>query len=264
MRATWTGMLSFGMVNIPLRMYLATEDKGVKFNQLHRGCDHGRIRQKRVCEQCGEVVTDMGDIVRGFEVVKATKTVQAQYVVMEDADFEGLHLGPVKSVAVERFVKESEVGFEYLDKLYYLEPDKTGSHGFSLIREAMKATKMVALARITFRSEKEHLAMVRVTDVGLSLHTLRWPDEIRPPVEAPLEKAKPEELKMAKLLISNLAGSFTPEELRDEYREGLVERIEAKADGQEIVVAAPTPEQAGGDFFASLKASVEAVKKEAV
>lgn len=248
-RPSWKGMLSFGLVNVPARLHLATEEKAIRFNQLHRGCN-ARIRQKRACEGCGEIV-EMTDIVKGYPLSKT------EYVVMEDADFDALPSAASKVIAVERFIDPSAVDPAFIEGTYYMSPDETGGKGYALVHKAMLATKKAALARIAFREQREHLALVRAIPEGLVLHTMRWPDEIREAAFEPLEKVKPEELKMAKLLVTNMAGSFDPAELHDSYREQLLERIEAKATGEPLPEATTIPERKhAADLMEQLKASI--------
>ena len=256
-RSMWKGAISFGLVSIPVRMYPATEEKDIRFNQLHDK-DHGRIKYQRTCAVCGEEVP-FEHIVKGYEYEKG------KYVVMEDEDFDAVPVESSHAIDIAQFVDLEEIDPIYFQKSYYVVPDETGVKAYHLMRQAMTEDGRVAIAKVAFR-DKEHLAALRFKDGVFVLETMFWPDEIRAAEFEELGKpvkARPQEVQIAKTLIENLTDEFNPEEFRDEYREALLGIIEKKAAGEEIeVVAAPEAEPVV-DLMEALKASVEATKKKA-
>jgi len=252
----WKGAISFGLVTIPVSVYPATEEKGLKFNQLHDE-DGGRIRYKRVCEKDGEEVT-FEHIVKGYEVEKD------RYVVLTDEDFDAIPVESSRAIDIERFVDLDDIDPVMFKKSYYLIPEETGAKAYALLREAMSEDGRVGIAKVSFR-EKEHLAALRFKDDAFVLETMYWPDEIR---EADFDgvdvggKVTGQELEMARQLIDSLAGEWTPEAFSDEYREGLLHIVEAKLNGQEIEVVAAEPTAKVVDLMEALKASVAAAKKQ--
>lgn len=252
-RASWTGAISFGLVNVPVRMHLAASEEGVKFNQLHVE-DGQRIRMKRVCEAGHEV--EFSDIVKGYPLDKST------YVVMTDEDFEDLPLGSKKVLTVERFIDEAEIDSVQYQKAYYLEPDGAGERGYALLVKAMTAMHKVGVAKVAFKESREHLAMIRARDGLLSVHTLFWPEEVRTPAfSAPTVKIPKAELDMAKLLVENLSAPWKADDFGDEYTEVLLKRIDDKAKGKPPVKLPERKVDPAADLMATLKASVDASKK---
>lgn len=257
MRAVWTGVISFGMVTVPVKLYGATEEKRVSFHQVH-AADGGRVRQKRVCEIDGEEVA-LADTSRGLELP------DGDVVMLSEEDFESLPQAVAKTISVEAFVPEEQIDPIMYSKSYYLAPDKTGARPYALLRDAMAASGRVAVVRFAMR-DRESLAALRVRDDVLVLETMLWADEVRAPEFDFLDsKVEPKaaELKMAELLIDSLSTDFDPGEYHDQYREELQEVIEAKVAGREVV-APPAPAEGGAqviDLMAALKASVEAAKK---
>jgi DNA end-binding protein Ku len=252
----WSGSISFGLVNVPVSAYTASEDKSVRFHRYHAE-DGGRIRQKRVCEIDGESLATE-DIARGYELPGGDT------VVMTDADFEGLPVPTLKAITVEAFVPAEQIDPIMYSGSYYLVPDKAGARAYALLRDAVSKAGMIAIVKIAIR-DRERLAAIRVREDVMVLETMYWPDEIREPVEVPESGAKGEELKAAQALIDQMASDFDPEQYPDRYREALLAAIQAKAEGGEVVTppAAPEPETAGKvvDLMAALKASVEQAKK---
>lgn len=252
----WTGVISFGMVTVPVKMYGATEEKRVAFHQVH-AADGGRVRQKRVCDVDGEEV-QAADVARGLELP------DGDVVMLSDADFEGLPQAVAKTIAVEAFVPEEQIDPIMYSKSYYLAPDKIGGRSYALLRDAMAASGRVAVVRFAMR-DKESLAALRVREDVLVLETMLWADELREPdfdfLDSKVEP-KAAELKMAELLIDSLSADFDPGEYHDQYREELQEVIEAKLAGREVVTP-PAPAEGGAqviDLMAALKASVEAAQ----
>jgi len=253
----WKGAISFGLVTIPVAGYPATEEKTLRFNQLHDE-DGGRIRYKRVCEKDGEEVT-FEHIVKGYEVEKD------RYVVLTDEDLNAIPVESSRAIDIHRFVDLEEIDPVMFKKSYYLVPEETGAKAYALLREAMADDGRVGIAKVSFR-DKEHLAALRFKDEAFVLETMYWPDEIREADFGGVDvsaKVRGQELEMAKQLIESLSGEWNPEEYSDEYREALLQIVEAKLNGQEIEVVAPEPTAKVVDLMEALKASVAAAKKQA-
>jgi DNA end-binding protein Ku len=256
-RAMWKGAISFGLVTIPVAVYPATEEKTLRFNQLHDE-DGGRVRYKRVCEKDGEEVT-FEHIVKGYEVEKD------RYVVLTDQDLNAIPVESSRAIDIHRFVDLDEIDPVMFKKSYYLVPEETGAKAYALLREAMADDGRVGIAKVSFR-DKEHLAALRFKDEAFVLETMYWPDEIREADFGGVDvsaKIRGQELEMAKQLIESLSGEWNPEEYSDEYREAMLQIVEAKLNGQEIEVVAPEPTAKVVDLMEALKASVAAAKKEA-
>ncbi len=256
-RAMWKGAISFGLVTIPVAVYPATEEKTLRFNQLHDE-DGGRVRYKRVCEKDGEEVS-FEHIVKGYEVEKD------RYVVLTDEDLNAIPVESSRAIDIHRFVDLDEIDPVMFKKSYYLVPEETGAKAYALLREAMSDDGRVGIAKVSFR-DKEHLAALRFKDEAFVLETMYWPDEIREADFGGVDvsaKIRGQELEMAKQLIESLSGEWNPEEYSDEYREALLQIVEAKLNGQEIEVVAPEPTAKVVDLMEALKASVAAAKKEA-
>jgi DNA end-binding protein Ku len=256
-RSMWKGAISFGLVTIPVAVYPVTEEKSLKFNQLHDE-DGGRIRYKRVCEKDGEEV-GFEHIVKGFEVEKD------RYVVLTDEDFDAVPVASSRAIDIQQFVDLDEIDPVLFKKSYYLVPDQTGAKAYSLLREAMSEDGRVGIAKVSFR-DKEHLAALRFKDDAFVLETMYWPDEIREADFGGVDvhtKVRGQELEMARQLIDSLSGEWDPQEFTDEYREALLKIVEAKLSGQEIEVVEAEPTAKVVDLMEALKASVAAAKKEA-
>jgi DNA end-binding protein Ku len=255
-RSMWKGAISFGLVTIPVAVYPVTEEKSLKFNQLHDE-DGGRIRYKRVCEKDGEEVT-FEHIVKGYEVEKD------RYVVLTDEDFDAIPVESSRAIDIERFVDLDDIDPVMFKKSYYLIPEETGAKAYALLREAMSEDGRVGIAKVSFR-DKEHLAALRFKDDAFVLETMYWPDEIREADFGGVDvggKVTSQELEMARQLIDSLAGEWSPDSFTDEYREGLLQIVEAKLNGQEIEVVAAEPTAKVVDLMQALKASVAAAKKD--
>ncbi|TMK14204.1 MAG: Ku protein [Actinobacteria bacterium] len=256
-RAMWKGAISFGLVTIPVAVYPATEEKTLRFNQLHDE-DGGRVRYKRVCEKDGEEVS-FEHIVKGYEVEKD------RYVVLTDEDLNAIPVESSRAIDIHRFVDLDEIDPVMFKKSYYLVPEETGAKAYALLREAMADDGRVGVAKVSFR-DKEHLAALRFKDEAFVLETMYWPDEIREADFGGVDvsaKIRGQELEMAKQLIESLSGEWNPEEYADEYRQALLQIVEAKLNGQEIEVVAPEPTAKVVDLMEALKASVAAAKKQA-
>ena len=254
-RSMWKGAISFGLVTIPVAVYPATEEKSLKFNQLHDE-DMGRIRYKRVCSVDGEEV-DFEHIVKGYEIEKD------KYIVMTDEDFDAVPVESSRAIDIQQFVDLDEIDPILFKKSYYLVPDETGAKAYALLRQALTEENKVGIAKVSFR-DKEHLSALRFRDDVFVLETMYWPDEIRETEFEELNqpvKLRPQEVQMAQALIESLSGDWNPEEFTDEYRAAPMQVIDAKASGEEIVVAEPEEEAKVVDLMEALKASVEAAKK---
>jgi len=253
MRAIWKGAVSFGLVSIAVKLYSATEEKDIRFHQVHR-TDGGRIRYKRVCSVCGEEVT-YDDIAKGYDIGGG------EIVVLTDEDFADLPLSTSHAIDVLEFVPAEQVDPIMYAKAYFLEPEGPATKPYVLLRDALTDSERVAIVKVALR-QREQLATLRVRDGVLVLNTMLWPDEIRTPDFGFLDEditVRPPELAMAGSLIDSMAGEFDPDEYSDNYRAALQEVIDAKVEGREIVSpeepeAAPT---AAVDLMAALKASVE-------
>jgi DNA end-binding protein Ku len=256
MRAIWKGAVSFGLVSIAVRLYSATEEKDIRFHQVHRE-DGGRIRYKRVCSVDGEEV-NYDDIAKGYDIGGG------EMVILTDEDFAELPLTTSRSIEVLEFVPAEQVDPILYNKAYYLEPEGQATKPYILLREALTDSDRVAIVKVALR-QREQLATLRVREGVLVLNTMLWPDEVRTPDFGFLDEdvsLRPPEVAMAGSLVDSMAGEFDPDEYTDNYREALQEVIDAKVEGREVV-APEEPEAAPAaavDLMAALKASVERAK----
>jgi DNA end-binding protein Ku len=253
----WKGAISFGLVTIPVSVYPATEEKTLRFNQLHDD-DGGRIRMKRVCSVDGEEVS-YEHIVKGYEYEKD------RYVILTDEDFEAVPVESSRAIDIQQFVELEEIDPMMYKKSYYLVPEETGAKAYALLREALNRSGKVGVAKVSFR-DKEHLAALRFRDEAFVLETMYWPDEIREADFGGVDvtaKIRPNELEMAETLIDNLTADWDPAEFKDDYREAMLGIVEAKINGEEIEVVEAEPTAKVVDLMQALKASVAAAKKEA-
>ena len=226
MRSIWKGSISFGLVNVPVKVYSATEDHDIKFHQVHAK-DNGRIRYKRVCEVCGEVV-EYRDIARAYE------SDDGQMVVITDDDIATLPEERSREIEVLEFVPASELDPMMYDRSYFLEPDGKSTKSYVLLAKTLAETDRVAIVHFALRN-KTRLAALRVKDFSkrevMVIHTLLWPDEIRDPDFPVLDKKveiKPAELKMAGQVVESMADEFNPDRYHDDYQEQLHELVQAK------------------------------------
>lgn len=253
MRTLWKGAVSFGLVNIPIKMYVATEHKDIKFNFLHKECMNP-IQYRKFCSHCDREIASE-EIVRGYEYQKGS------YVVINEEDLDRIPLENTKTIDILDFVDLTQVDPIYFDKTYYLEPSQGGEKAYGLLIEAMSQTGKVAIAKVIIRS-KQSLAALRIKDQVLIMETIFWPDEIRSPSALNLgvdrSKLHNNEIKMAVSLIENLSTSFEPAKYQNEYRQALWELIESKIVGKEVVAAAPVADRDNVvDLMEALKASVK-------
>lgn len=255
MRAIWKGAVSFGLVNVPVRLYSATENHDVQFRQVHR-TDGGRIRYKRFCSIDGDEVA-YDDIAKGYE------TEDGQMIILTDEDMADLPTRSNKEISVEKFVPEDQIDPMLLDKSYYLEPDKTATKPYVLLREALEAQGRMAVVTVSIRSRMT-MAVLRVRDGVIVMQTMLWPDEIRSADFASVEdqELSDKEMSMARMLIDELAGDYDPDEFEDDYALAVEALVKAKVDGGEVQQVAADEEESGEvvDLLAALARSVEKAK----
>jgi len=256
MRAIWKGAVSFGLVNVPVRLYSATENHDVQFRQVHRE-DGGRIRYQRICSIDGEQVS-YDDIAKGYE------TEDGRMVVLTDEDLADLPTRSSREIAVDKFVPAEQIDPMLLDKSYYLEPDKTATKAYVLLRDALKAADRMAIVTVSIRARMT-VAVLRVRDDVIVMQTMLWPDEIRSPDFATLGEetgAKPSELAMANMLVESLAGDYVPDDYEDDYKQAVDALVNAKLEGGDVREAPAAQDSSGEvlDLLAALQRSVERAK----
>ena len=257
-RSIWSGAISFGLVNVPVKLYSAVSRKTVRFHQLN-GKTGTRIQQKRVDPTTGDEVS-FDDIVKGYELTKES------YVVVTPDELDALDPERTRTIDIEDFVDQVEIDPVYYDHPYYLAPDKGAGKAYRLLLDAMRESGKVAIARVVLRS-KEQLVAIRPAGDALMMETMVFHDEVVSPDtidelgEESGGKTSDRELKMAQQLIDSLSSDFEPERYHDEYREKVLDLIERKAQGEEIATQPEAPEPAKvPDLMAALEASLAAVK----
>lgn len=257
MHTMWKGSISFGLVSIPIKLHAATEDKDVKLRNLHKEC-HSPIKYEKKCPVCDvELKTD--DIVKAYEYTKG------KFVVLDDDDLEKLKReNEDKAVEIMDFVKMEQIDPIYYDRTYYMSPGYGGGKAYSLLRKALEESAKVGLAKIIIRS-KEQLAVLRVFENTLVMETIHYPDEVRKSGDVPNvptnDKVTKKELDTAILLIDQLTSDFEPEKYTDEYRTALLELIDSKRNGKEIVTTVEKePTSNVTDLMAALQASIDKTK----
>lgn len=252
-KAFWKGAISFGLVVIPVKMYIATESKTPSFHLLHKKC-LTRPKQVLYCEKDDEYFK-AEDTVRGYEYT------EDEYIVVDESDFRKVPVSTTRTIHIVGFVEEAEVDPIYFYGCHYLEPEEVGAKPFALLRETLIKTKRVGLAKVAFQ-RREHLCCLRPRRDLLLLHTLHYQDEILPPgIVLPPAEGTPAEMKMAASLVEAMARPFRPEEYQDEYRVALKKMLEAKMKGEEIKVP-KAPKAKVGDLMTALKDSIAAAEKE--
>jgi DNA end-binding protein Ku len=259
-RSMWRGAIQFGLVTIPVKLYLATESNaGLSFNLLHKTCLN-RIQMKMYCPFHDEYIS-RADTVRGFEWSKG------EYIVIDDADLEAVPLKTVRSIEIELFVdaKREAHGAQFVKQAYYLEPEAVGRKAFYLLKSVLADHGLSAVCKVVIK-DREHLAAINPYSTTMLLTSLYWPDEVRSIEELDLpeetQEFKPAERKMAEQLVAAMTGEFRAEDYKDEYREALMAVIENKIAGRPRAV--PKPEKAKTklvDLMSVLEASVEAARK---
>jgi DNA end-binding protein Ku len=262
MRSIWKGSIAFGLVNVPVKVYSATEDHDVKFHQVHAK-DNGRIRYKRVCEVCGEVV-EYRDIAKAYE------SDDGQQVIITDEDIATLPEERSREIEVLEFVPASDIDPMMYDRSYFLEPEGKSSKSYVLLAKTLMETDRVAIVHFALRN-KTRLAALRVQDFSkrdvMVIQTLLWPDEIRDPDFPSLDAKvdiKPAELKMASQVVESMTDDFNPDRYHDDYQEQLQELVQAKLEGGEAFTSEEQePKELDetedvSDLLAKLEASVKA------
>ena len=257
MKPIWTGAIGFGLVNIPVKLYSAAESSSLELDMLDKK-DHSHIKYQRVNEKTGKEVP-WGNIVKGYKF-------HDKYVVLDEKDFEAASAKKTKTIEIQDFVKEEEISSIYYETPYYLEPDKSGTRPYELLRQALLKTKKVGIATFVMRS-KESLAILRAEEKVIVLNRIRFEEEIRDPKELTLPaktSVKPAELQMAVSLINQLTAKFDITKYKDTYTAELMKLIHAKAKGKKItapqmkVVHSKTK-----DLMEQLKASLDVKRKKA-
>jgi DNA end-binding protein Ku len=260
-RAIWSGAISFGLVNIPVKLYSAVRKKSVRFHQLD-GTDNTRIQQKRVNPSTGEEVP-YERLVKGYELSPD------RYVVVQPEELDALQPEKTRTIDIQDFVELDQIDPIYYDHPYYLAPGPGADKAYKLLLEAMKSSERVGIARVVIRS-KEQLVAIRPREDVLTMETLLFGDEVVPPSdldelpEGGKAKASKREVEMAEQLIDSLASDFDPDKYRDTYRDAVIEMIERKAEGHEVAVQAPeeeTPDEVP-DLMAALEASIAGAKRQ--
>jgi DNA end-binding protein Ku len=259
MRAIWSGAVSFGLVSVPIKVYSATTNHDVRFHQVH-GADGGRIRYKRTCEVCDEVV-EYADIVKGFD------TPEGELITLDDNDLNSLPVSTGHEIDVIEFVPSDQIDPLLFDKSYYLEPETKAAKPYALLREALNETDRMAVVKVALR-QRETVALLRVRGKAIVLQTMLWPDEVREPDFDILETdvdLKPQELKMASSLVESMGADFDPADFHDDYRDAVVELIESKKEHGDARPAPAAEKKDDGadsmsDLLSALQASVDAAR----
>ena len=257
MRPLWTGAIGFGLVNIPVKLYSATESSDVDLDMLDKK-DHSHIKYLRVNEKTGKEVA-WNNIVKGYDT-------GSKYVVLDELDFEKAGAEKTKLIEITDFVNQEEIDSVYYETPYYLAPEKSGVRPYALLREALIKTKRAGVASFVMRN-KEHLAILRVSGDAIILNRIRFHEEIRPTTELALPAktvVKPAELKMAIALIDQLSGKFDITGYKDTYTASLMKVINAKAKGKKTVAPVmKVVHSKAKDLMEQLKASIETKRKKA-
>jgi DNA end-binding protein Ku len=251
-RSIGTATISFGLVSIPTKLYTTNESSGdIHFNMLH-DADGARLKQQYICTKCNEIV-DRDHTVKGYEHAKG------QYVVFTPEELKALDAVATQTIALEEFVPAASLDPLYVEKSYYLGPDKGGERAYKLIRDAMLETGLVGVASYSARG-KQYIVSLRPFQEGLILHQLRYAQEVKPWSEVPmpqLPELKPAEIGLAKQIIQQIAHeTFSPEKYRDEVQERMMQLINQKVEGQEITVSPEAPVGKVIDLMEALKASL--------
>jgi DNA end-binding protein Ku len=248
-------MISFGMVSIPIKLYGATASKSISFHLLHEECG-SRIQNVRWCPVCERAV-EYDELAKGYEYRKN------EHVVMHDEDWDKLPLPSKSTITLLAFVKSEEIDPVYFEKSYYLEPDERGTKAFALLTRALSERHLNGIAKIAIRT-KERLCTLRTSNGTLMLDTLYYPDEIQIDLASKLPEVEisDQEIAIANTLIDLLAKPFEPQAYQDEYRTALMQLIDAKLEGQEVVTQPAVGEGKVIDLMEALRASVQAAREE--
>jgi DNA end-binding protein Ku len=250
-RAIWTGSISFGLVNVPVGLYSATESKTIHFHQVQEGTGR-RIRQKRVAEGTGREV-DYEKIVKGYE------TDDGDLIIVTPEELESVEPTRTRTIEIEDFVELAQIDPIYFDKAYYLAPDDGSKKPYALLREAMRSSGRVAIGRFVMRN-KEYLAAIRPLEQVLVLETMHFGDEVRSPDDLDVPgkvKLTDRERKIAGQLIDSLTTDWDPMAYEDRYRERVADLVRQKAQGGEVVVAEEEERERPSDLMKALEASLD-------
>ena len=262
MHTMWKGTISFGLVNIPVKMHAATENKDVKLRQLHKECQTP-VKYEKVCPVCNREV-------KNEEIVKAYEYAKNKFAVLDEEELEALRKEQTdKAVEIVDFVKLADIDPIYFEKSYFLSPNEGGSKAYGLLRNALKDTEKIGIAKMIIRS-KEQLAVIRVYENTLVVETIHYPDEVRNVQDVPNVpdevKTVKKELDTAKMLIEQLTTEFEPEKYKDDYRTALLELIEEKKNKDQTTTTAAVGDKPGPDYetnlMDALQASLDRAKKD--
>lgn len=255
MHTIWKGSISFGLVNIPINLFAATENKDISFRSIHKECN-SPIKYEKVCPVCEREVNN-DEVIKGYEYEPG------KFVVVSNEELKEIAPESNRTIEIIDFVSLEQIDPIYFEKSYFLGPQDNGLKSYHLLKQAMEKTGKIGLAKITIRS-KESLAVVRVYQTGLLLETIFYPDEVRnvgqvPGVDTEI-KVDQKEMDMATQLIEQLTTEFEPEKYTNEYRTSLMELIESKVNGEEFTVAKEAPKSNVVDLMAALQASIDQTK----
>lgn len=254
MRAMWSGNVTFGLVNIPVKLYAATEDRDVKFHQVHLA-DGGRIKYQRLCQTCDQVV-NYAEIGRGYEDETGRR------VIISDEELDSLQVPHGRDVEIMEFSPVDQIDPINFDRAYYLQPAAGTAKPYVLLRQALARTERMAIVMMTMR-KRSRLAVLRVRGDILVLQTMLWPDEVRVPEFPGISdgdvQVRPQELAMAGSLVESLSADFDPAAFRDEYREAVMELVTKRLEGEDVIMPTGPEEEESGtvlDLMAALQESV--------
>jgi DNA end-binding protein Ku len=255
MQTVWKGAINFGLVNVPVKMYTATEDNDIAMKMLHKDYNVP-IHYTRTCTKCKEEV-EWSDIVKGYEYESG------HFVTFDKKEMEAIASEASREIQILDFVDLAEIDPIYYQKTYYLAPEKSGGHAYSLLVEALASSNKIGIANVTIRS-KSSLAAIRVADGILTMVTMYYAEEIRAKEQVPnlpkQAKINERELDMAKMLIDQLTSKFEPDKYKDEYRQRMLDAIENKVEGKDIKFAPEEKKTNVIDLMDALKASLEQSK----
>jgi DNA end-binding protein Ku len=255
-RSVFNATISFGLVNVPVKLFTATDSHTISFREIHQS-DGARLEHRRIDPESGDTV-EYGDIVKGFELS------EGEYVEITKDEVKAAAGEKTKTIPIEEFVPAAEMDPVYFAKTYYLGAREGGEDAYKALKQGLEQTGRAAIGRMTFH-DREYLIAVRALEDVLALHTLRFADEIADPGSFDVAEANKapskKEVDMAGSLVDSLAAPFEPDEYTDDYRERVVEMLEAKAKGKQIVQAEPDEPAEESDLLAALEASLKGSKK---
>jgi DNA end-binding protein Ku len=254
-RALWTGSISFGLVNVPVRLYSAVSEHKLQFHFVHEN-DESPIGYQKICKLEEKAVPEK-------EIVKAFEYRKGEYVYMGDEDFEAARVEGYKTIEITDFVPYEQIDPIYFAHTYYAGPQEGAEKVYSLLVKAMEDSELAAIAKFVMR-DRQYLGALRVREGTITLEQLHFADEVRSATEIrpKLARVEKRELEMAQQLIDNFSGDWKPEQYKDTYRDALCEVIEAKRKGEEIHIAAQAEEEEPTDLMAALRASLEAHQRQ--